>query len=73
MPLYYLLLLAQPFYSWRRHRMSSIIPLLRHFNRNGYTGDPRQLAQVLPSFDVTTLEQHLRSVIGTPTARQAAT
>lgn len=39
-PAYYLLRAAQPIYTWRGHRMASMIPLISYFNRNGYQGDP---------------------------------
>jgi uncharacterized protein YbjT (DUF2867 family) len=59
-PLYYLLLLAQPVLSWRRHRMSGIIPLIRYFNRHGYQRNPGDAADIMSSFTVTTVAQHLR-------------
>ena len=62
-PIGWLLCLAWPYFHLRRHRMSTIIPLIRYFNRRGYSGDGQQLSTVLPGFAVTTLRAHLRALL----------
>lgn len=58
-----LLTLTQPYFYWRKHRLAAIIPLIRYFNRHGYTGNIRQLAKVCPDFEMTSLEEHLQRLL----------
>ena len=63
-PILWLLYLAWPYFHLRRHRMSTIIPLIRYFNRQGYRGDGQRLSQALPGWTATTLPDHLRALLG---------
>ncbi|MEZ4518147.1 MAG: hypothetical protein R3C44_15445 [Chloroflexota bacterium] len=55
--------MAQPYFYWRKHRMATIIPLLRYFNGHDYTGHTRQLAEVCPSFKVTSLAEYVQRLL----------
>ena len=59
----YLLELAQPIFYWRKHRLATIIPLIRYFNQHGYTGNIRELAEAYPKFRMTSLEEHLQRLL----------
>lgn len=58
-PYYALLHLVFPILYLRKHRLSTIIPLIRFFNIHGYLGDTKQLSEVFPDFKMTTLEEYL--------------
>jgi uncharacterized protein YbjT (DUF2867 family) len=58
-PFYVLLHLAWPILYLSKNRLSTIIPLIRFFNRYGYRGDPGQLADAFPEFKMTTLPGYL--------------
>jgi len=60
---YYLIRLLQPFFHWRGHRLSTIIPLVVYFNRYGYTDDGQSVATLFPEFRTTTLEEHLQRLL----------
>jgi uncharacterized protein YbjT (DUF2867 family) len=62
-PLFHLLLLALPAFWLLRHRFSTIVHLIRHFNRGGYVAGPRSIAEVMPEFPMTSLEEHLRGLL----------
>jgi hypothetical protein len=49
-PLYYILKVMQPYYYLRRHRFSTIIPLLTWFNKYGYPAPGRSVRDLFPSF-----------------------
>lgn len=61
-PIYYTFRALQPFFHLRRHRFSSVIPLIRHFDAHGYVDDGPTVADVLPEFRMTTLDEHLRAL-----------
>ena len=63
-PIFHALSLAYPFLYWRKHRLSTIYSLIRYFDRNGYTGDIQQMADVFPGFKMTTLGEHLQLLLG---------
>jgi uncharacterized protein YbjT (DUF2867 family) len=60
-PFYLLLHLAWPILYLRKHRLSTIIPLIKFFNQYGYRGNPNKLAENFPEFKLTTLSDYLES------------
>lgn len=58
-PTYFMFLALTPYFNWRRHRFSSIIPLIRYFDRNGYTATKDTVAELFPAFKMTPLDEHL--------------
>ncbi len=60
-PLYFLLRLALPLLYLRKNRLSSIVPLIKFFNRYGYTGNKNQMMEEFPGFKMTTLKEYLTS------------
>lgn len=65
-PFYYLSLAALPFFHWRGHRLSSIIPLVRHWDTHGSTASDNTVAVYSPSFRMTTLDEHLAGLFQRP-------
>lgn len=61
-PLYQILWLMQPYFYLKRHRLSTIIPLLKHFNRFGYVPSGEKVQELFPDFKMTTLEEHIHSL-----------
>lgn len=61
-PAYYLFLAALPYFNWKGHRFSSIIPLIRYFDRWGYTATGDTVGDLFPDFRSTPLEAHLRAL-----------
>ena len=58
-PTYYLYRSLLPLFRARKHRFSSIIPLIVHFDRHGYTDDGPDVAAMFPTFRMTRLKEHL--------------
>jgi len=54
-----LLGMAQPLFRRFKPVMASKVSLLRHFNKNGYVGNTKQMSEILPQFKVTTMETYL--------------
>lgn len=72
-PFYFLLHLAWPILYLRNHRLSTIIPLIKFFNKYGYRGDPNKLANIYPDLKMTTLSEYLNdfiSIHGTDNLKQ---
>ena len=61
-PTYYLYRSLLPFFRLAGHRFSSIIPLVRYFDRHGYTDTGPDVGARYPDFSMTTLEEHLRGL-----------
>jgi len=61
-PLLYVLMLLTPYFNWRRHRFSTIIPLLWYFDRYGYTAPGDTVHDLFPEFRMTTLEEHIQGL-----------
>lgn len=60
LPTFYLFRALQPLFRLREDRMSSVIPLLIHFDRHGYlSSEPRPISG---AFTPTPLEAHLRQL-----------
>jgi hypothetical protein len=57
-----LLSALQPLVHLTGHRFSSILPLVRHFDRHGCTDDGADVQELFPDFRMTTLEEHLRKL-----------
>lgn len=55
-----LLGIAQPLFRRFKPVMASKVTLLNHFNKNGYVGNTKQMAEILPQFEVTTMETYLK-------------
>ncbi|WP_328715248.1 SDR family oxidoreductase [Nocardia salmonicida] len=58
-PTYYLFSAALPYFRWRGHRFSSIIPLVRYWDSHGSVASENTVGAYAPSFRMTTLEEHL--------------
>lgn len=56
---YYTMKALQPVFHLRRHKFSTIIPLVDYFNNYGYTDPGPTVAEIMPDFKMTTLEEHL--------------
>ena len=61
-PAYYLFLAALPWFKFKKVRLGSIIPLIRHFDRHGYVGTGPSVSERFPQFRMTTLTEHLRGL-----------
>jgi len=59
-PTYYLYMSALPLLSLRRHRFSSILPLLKYFDRCGYADHGKTVQDLFPQFQMTTVQEHFR-------------
>lgn len=62
-PLLQILSLLMPFFNWRKHRFSSIVPLLHYFNKYGYVDGGQTTADLFPDFKMTTLEDYLKQLL----------
>lgn len=62
-PTFYLFLTMLPVFRWRRHRFATIVPLLQYFDAHGYTPTIETVATRFPEFPMTSLPQHLRSLL----------
>jgi uncharacterized protein YbjT (DUF2867 family) len=58
-PVFYLFSALQPFFHLAGRRFSSILPLVRHFDRHGYTDAGDGVEKLFPDFRMTTLQEHL--------------
>lgn len=63
-PTYYAFRALQPYFHLRRHRFSSVIPLIGHFDAHGYVDDGPTVADAFPDFAMTTLDEHLHALFG---------
>ncbi|GAB4564144.1 MAG: hypothetical protein Tsb0020_13950 [Haliangiales bacterium] len=76
-PLFYLFLALKPYFNWVSHRFSSVVPLMEHFDKHGYTDASADTETLFPSFRMTTLEEHLgalwpeNAAVSAPTPAQA--
>lgn len=61
-PTYYLYLGLLPLFRIAGHRFSSVIPLVRYFDRHGYTETGPDVGQHYPEFSMTTLDEHLQGL-----------
>ena len=61
-PTYYAYRCLLPFFRLAGHRFSSIIPLVRYFDRHGYTDPGPDVSAQYPDFHMTTLDEHLRGL-----------
>lgn len=62
-PLYYIFMFLKPYFHWRQHRFSTILPLIHYFDRHGYTAPGHTVADLFPDFRMTTLEEHIRRIL----------
>lgn len=62
-PLLCILILLMPYFIASNHRFSTIVPLLRYFNKYGYIDDVKTVSELFPSFKITSLEEHLQKVL----------
>ncbi len=60
-PTFHLFRALTPLFGFRKHRMSSVIPLLVHFDKHGYRSNDPQLRRL--DFETTTLEDHLARLL----------
>lgn len=54
--------MAQPLFRHFKPTMASKVTLLNYFNRYGYVGNTKQMAEVLPKYEVTTMEMYLKKL-----------
>jgi len=54
--------MAQPLFRRFKPTMASKVTLLNYFNRHGYVGNTKQMAEVLPKYEVTTMEMYLKKL-----------
>jgi uncharacterized protein YbjT (DUF2867 family) len=59
MPVFYIFYCLLPIFNWMKHRFSSVIPLMQHFDKYGYSGNSQQLSNMFPKFKMTSLSVHL--------------
>ena len=59
-PIYYLYMSMLPLLYLRRHRFSSILPLLKYFDRCGYADHGTTVQDLFPQFHMTTVQEHFR-------------
>lgn len=62
-PLLYILRMLMPYFNARNHRFSTIVPLLSYFDKYGYTDTGETVRDLFPSFKITSLEEHLRTIL----------
>jgi len=62
LPYFYVFRALLPFFNARAHRFSSVIPLMQHFDRNGYSSRSGDMQSQFPGFRMTTLSEHLRNL-----------
>lgn len=60
-PIFHLFRALTPLFRWRKDRMSSVIPLLAHFDRHGYLSNTA--ADDLGGFETTRLTEHLERLL----------
>jgi len=53
-------LLRPTVFRWLYPCGASRVPLFSHFNQNDWVGNPRQLSELLPEFQITTMQEHCR-------------
>lgn len=63
-PYLYLFKGLLPLFRWRKHRFSSVIPLMVYFDQFGYTGDTNQMKTHFPGFTMTSLDKHVSQLLG---------
>lgn len=61
-PAYYLYMSMLPVFWLRGHRFSSILPLLRYFDRCGYADCGTTVQELYPDFEMTSLSEHLHGL-----------
>ncbi len=61
-PTYYAFMALLPYFNRIGHRFSSILPLIRYFDRHGYTDGGTTVQELFPGFRMTTLEEHFRKL-----------
>lgn len=61
-PTFHLFSALRPIFHLQGKRFSSILPLVRHFDRHGYVDTGERVQELSPSFPMTTLEEHLRGL-----------
>ncbi len=71
-PTFYVFSALQPLFHLAGRRFSSILPLVRHFDRHGYTDAGDDVQDLFPDFRMTTLEEHLRKLWPERAAGRAA-
>jgi hypothetical protein len=62
-PLLCILIILMPYFMASNHRFSTIVPLLRYFNKYGYLDEVETVSELFPSFKITSLEEHLQKVL----------
>ena len=58
-PVFYMFLALLPCFRTVKHRFSSVIPLMQHFDRNGYFSVSGEMQGMFPDFRMTSLHVHL--------------
>lgn len=73
-PTFYAYRCLQPLFHLARHRLSSIIPLVVHFDRHGYTSSGPDVDDQYPGFRMTALDAYLHGLwhAGTSATNPAA-
>lgn len=61
-PTFYLFLALKPYFNWKGHRFSSIIPLIEYFDVHGYTATTKTVGELFPTFRMTGLDEHLKAL-----------
>ena len=61
-PTFYAYRCLQPLFHLAGHRLSSIIPLVAHFDRHGYKDSGPDVGDQYPGFQMTTLDAHLNGL-----------
>jgi uncharacterized protein YbjT (DUF2867 family) len=64
-PVFYLFYALLPYFRMTKHRFSSVIPLMQHFDRNGYFSVSGDMQSEFPDFRMTSLPDHLRRLFET--------
>lgn len=59
-PVFHAFSALAPLIHLRGGRLSSVVPLVRYFDRHGYTDTHERVQELCPDFRMTTLEEHLR-------------
>ena len=65
-PVFYLFYALLPYFRATGHRLSSVIPLMQHFDRNGYFSASGDMQRDFPDFSMTSLPDHLRRLFEAP-------
>lgn len=62
-PVFHIIRALLPHFRTVKHRFSSVIPLLKHFDRNGYFSVSGDMQGMFPEFRMMSLYEHLRTLV----------